>query len=122
MKDSSLQQPEWQQYYPTYHFKKRDVLLKEYEAASNNVLSQERVFINATNLLLVVATIVGSGFVAYVQYKPNVSEIVSLRSLCIVSILLSSFSWLTVRYFADRQKSIMGLRVRVWVNDEHSAV
>jgi hypothetical protein len=81
MNEQPQDQHKWQQYYPTYIFRDRDIVLKEYETASNNVLSQERVFVNAANLLLVIATVVGSAFVAYVQFKPDLSEILRLRSL-----------------------------------------
>lgn len=97
---------EWQQYYPTHSFKKRDVLLKEYEMASNNVSSQEKVFVNAANILFVLTTIVGSFLVAYFQYRPTLIELFSLKTLALILFAIIFLSWLTIRYFSERQKSI----------------
>lgn len=97
---------DWQQYYPTYIFKERDILLKEYEMASNNVASQEKVFVNAANILFVLITIMGSLLIGYFQHKPSLVEIFTLRSLTFILFANLFLSWLTIRYFSERQKSI----------------
>lgn len=107
MIDQAQERQDWQQYYPTYNFGERDILLKEYEAASNNVLSQEKLFTNAAQLLIVAATLVGSSFAVYAQSKPNVSDFLTPQTVILGLVLLMSVTWLTLRYFADRQKSII---------------
>lgn len=104
--DSNVDTPHWQQFYPTHSFRDRDILLKEYESASNNVLSQERIFQSAANILLVVVTILGSVAAAYTQIQPTFEKAISNESMSIALLLIISFVWLTVRYFAQRQKSI----------------
>ena len=98
---------EWQQYYPTHSYKERDVLIKEYEMASNNVSSQEKVFVNAVNILFVLITIFGSFIVAYFQYKPILIQLFSLKTMVLLLIVILFLSWLTIRYFSERQKSIV---------------
>jgi penicillin-binding protein 1A len=106
LSDSISEIEEWQQYYPTHSFKERDVLLKEYEMASNNVATQEKVFVNAANILFVLITILGSFLVAYFQYKPTLIELFSLKTLALILFAILFLSWLTIKYFSERQKSI----------------
>jgi len=43
----------WRQHFPTYHFDDRDIALEEYKVAAKNLESEERVFLNASNVTLV---------------------------------------------------------------------
>ena len=100
---------DWQQHYPTYRFKERDILLKEYESAAHNVESQEKIFLNAVNIILIVLAALGS----FVLGKLNellkyLSKLFLLEEILIVFIILTClFSIFTLKYFADRQKSII---------------
>jgi len=98
---------EWQQYYPTYSYKKEEIVLKEYELSSNNILSQEKVFTNATNFTLLSATIIGS-FVGYLFQDENIMAIfISLEYIIPALVILFTFPIFMIKYFADRQKSIV---------------
>lgn len=104
-----MEKKDWQQYYPTYKYKERDILLKEYESAYRNVESQERVFLNAINIILIVVAALGSLAIG------KLNEIIKYLSklffteeiLILFIILIFFFSIFTLKYFADRQKSII---------------
>jgi len=100
---------EWQQYYPTYKFRKRDVLLKEYESAMANVESRERVFLNLANLILIVATILTPFIVAIIN-KPAMlgfGQALPFRAVMSLIVIIAIFPLLAIHYFAERQKSIV---------------
>jgi len=104
-----MEKENWQQYYPTYKFKERDILLKEYESAYRNVESQERIFLNAINIILIVVAALGSLAIG------KLNEIIKYLSklffteeiLILLIMLIFFFSIFTLKYFADRQKSII---------------
>lgn len=98
---------DWQQYYPTYSYKNEEIVLKEYELSSNNILSQEKVFTNATNFTLLSATIIGSLLGYIFQNENKKTFFVSLEYIIPAFIILFSFSIFLIKYFADRQKSIV---------------
>lgn len=98
---------EWQQYYPTYSYENEEIVLKEYELSSNNILSQEKVFTNATNFTLLSATIIGS-FLGYIFQDAKIMAIfISLEYIIPALIILFAFSFFMIKYFAARQKSIV---------------
>lgn len=100
---------DWQQYYPTYKFTERDILLKEYESCAANIQSQERIFLNAANLVFVVFAVLSSLAISFLNNPDNkvFSVVLSTKALVILLVITCAFSILTVRYFADRQKSII---------------
>lgn len=99
---------DWQQYYPTYKFKNRDILLKEYENCTANIQSQERIFLNAANFILVISAMLGSIAVSFFNNPTKFfNGALSMQTLLILIFITCSFSWLTTRYFAERQKSII---------------
>lgn len=102
------QSSDWQQYYPTYHFKSRDILLIEYEASAKSIESLERLYLTAINILLIVATALVSLAVGLLRVSSkNVAEVLSTQNLLLFLLLVSVFALLTTRYFADRHKSII---------------
>ena len=56
---------DWKQHFPTYKFNDRDIALEEYKVSSKLLESEERIFLNASNLTLIFATAVGSLIVSY---------------------------------------------------------
>lgn len=50
----------WRQHFPTHHFDDRDIALEEYKVAAKNLESEERVFLNASNVSLVSTAALGS--------------------------------------------------------------
>jgi len=99
-------QENWQQYYPTYKFKERDILLKEYETSTRNVASQEQTFSNITNFIFVLATILGSLTVGMLNNR-NLFKSLPLEILLGLVVVICVFSWLTLKYLSERQKSII---------------
>ncbi|MCK9265543.1 transglycosylase domain-containing protein [bacterium] len=99
---------DWQQYYPASKFTDRDILLKEYENCAANIQSQERIFLNAANFILVISAMLGSIAVSFLHNPTKFfNGALSTQTLLILTFIICSFSWLTVRYFAERQKSII---------------
>lgn len=98
----------WRQHFPTYHFNDRDIALQEYECAARNLEAEERVFLNASNISLVSSAALGS---LVVGFSENLTNSLSslLPSIFVPSaliFLLLSYSYVTLRYFADRQRAI----------------
>lgn len=99
---------DWQQYYPTHYFKERDILLQEYESCARNLESQERLFIYAANIILVVAALISSVIVGLSgRQSTEIALILSKELLVSLSAIIVLFSLLAIRYFAERQKSII---------------
>ncbi len=99
----------WKQHFPTYHFKDRDVALEEYKFATKTLEAEERVFLNAANLSVIVGAALGSLTLGSLEkltgtFTPVVPEVATLG---MVLILVSGFAVLSLRYFADRQKAVV---------------
>jgi len=99
----------WKQHFPTYLFKERDVALEEYRFATKTLEAEERVFLNAANLSVVVGAALGS--LALGNLEKLVStfapEVPSAVTLVLVLLLACGFGVLSLRYFADRQKAVV---------------
>ncbi len=99
----------WKQHYPSYHFKERDIALEEYKVAAKTLEAEERVFLNASNITLVAAAALGSLVVGSSEKISNIfGNVVPtyvMFSLFIFATII--FSVITLKYFADRQKSIV---------------
>lgn len=99
----------WRQHFPTYHFNERDIALEEYKVAAKNLESEERVFLNASNVTLVSSAALGSLLVGSSSQLINVfsgiipSYIISLILLSIIT----GFSFISLKYFSDRQRVIV---------------
>ena len=50
----------WKQHFPTYHFKNRDIALEEYRLTAKALEAEERVFLNAANIAIVIGAAFGS--------------------------------------------------------------
>lgn len=99
----------WKQHFPTYDFGERDVALEEYRFATKVLEAEERVFLNAANLSVVVAAALGSLVLGTLErvaeaLSPAIPEMVTLA---ILAALIYGFSMLTLRYFADRHKAVI---------------
>lgn len=107
--DSESDDISWKQHFPTYHFKARDVALEEYKFATKVLEAEERVFLNAANLSVIVGAALGSLALGSldkltVAFVPVVPE---AATLLIVLVLAAGFGILSIRYFAERQKAIV---------------
>jgi penicillin-binding protein 1A len=99
----------WKQHFPTYRFRVRDIALEEYKFATKTLEAEERVFLNAANLSVIVGAALGSLALGSLEklaraFVPTVPEVTILG---IVLLLAGGFAVLSLRYFADRQKAVV---------------
>ncbi|MEX0734326.1 MAG: biosynthetic peptidoglycan transglycosylase [Steroidobacteraceae bacterium] len=99
----------WRQHFPTYHFQDRDIALEEYRFATKTLEGEERVFLNATNFSVVLGAALGSLALGSLEkltdsFAAVVSEAVILA---IIALLAAGFAVLSLRYLADRHKSVV---------------
>jgi len=99
----------WRQHFPTYEFKERDIALEEYKTAAKNLESEERVFLNASNIAVIVAAGLGSLAVGSLKKITDQFDAIVPAPLTISVFLLlcTGFSIVALRYFADRQKAVV---------------
>jgi len=99
----------WRQHFPTYSFDHRDIALEEYKVAAKSLESEERVFLNASNITLVTSAALGSLVIGSSEKLNTVfagvipSFIISIMLLTIVL----CFSFINLKYFSDRQRAIV---------------
>lgn len=99
----------WRQHFPTYHFDDRDIALEEYKVAAKNLESEERVFLNASNVTLVSSAALGSLLVGSSSQLISIfSDIIPpyIISLTLLSIIVG-FSFISLKDFSDRQRAIV---------------
>lgn len=99
----------WQQHFPTYTFKVRDIALEEYKTAAKNLESEERVFLNASNIAVIAATGFGSLAVGLLDKLTKQFEAIvpGQIMLAVLFVLITGFALVALRYFADRQKAVV---------------
>ncbi|MBI4473602.1 MAG: hypothetical protein HY646_13115 [Acidobacteria bacterium] len=99
----------WKQHFPTYRFKERDVALEEYRFATKTVEAEERVFLNAVNISVVVGATLGSIAIGTLdRVAAAFSPVVPQPAVfAIVLILTGGFAVIVLRYFADRQRAFV---------------
>ena len=99
----------WQQHFPTYVFKDRDIVLEEYKTAAKNLESEERVFLNASNITIIAATGFGSLAIGSLDKLTRQFEAIvpTYIMLSVLLVLITGFSLVTLRYFADRQRAVV---------------
>lgn len=99
----------WRQHFPTYNFNNRDIALEEYKIAAKNLESEERVFLNASNVTFVSSAALGSLLVGSSSQLISVfSGVIPpyVISLILLSVIIS-FSFISLKYFSDRQRAIV---------------
>lgn len=98
----------WKQHFPTYDFSERDIALAEYTVAAKALESEERVFLNASNITLVASATLGSLAISSTEKLSSTLESVlpSFAIPLVLLIVVSLFSIISIRYFADRQRAI----------------
>jgi penicillin-binding protein 1A len=99
----------WLQHFPTYVFKDRDIVLEEYKTAAKNLEAEERVFLNASNIAIIAATGFGSLSIGFLDKLTKQFEaIVPVQiMLSVLLVLITGFSLVALRYFADRQRAVV---------------
>lgn len=99
----------WKQHFPTYSFKERDIVLEEYRTAAKSLESEERVFLNASNIAIVAGAGLGSLAVGALDPLTRALSAVARPEIALVALLVltTAFAYITVRYFADRQRAVV---------------
>lgn len=103
------EQAAWRQHFPTYHFEDRDIALEEYRSTSKTLEAEERVFLNAANISIVIGAAFGSLALGKLKdvtsaLSPQVPEQVTHAIILLVAMVAGV---LFLRHFADRQKAIV---------------
>jgi penicillin-binding protein 1A len=103
------EEPSWKQHFPTYHFTNDEIALEEYRFATKTLEAEERVFLNAANLAIIVGAAVGSLVLGSVERLSTAFAPVLPAPATLIFVLLftCAFSVLALRYFADRQKAVV---------------
>lgn len=98
----------WKQHFPTYHFRYRDIALEEYKVASKSLESEERIFLNASNITLVSSAALGSLLIGSSENLLNVFTgiIPSIVVSLLLMTLVMCFAYVSLKYFSDRQRAI----------------
>jgi len=109
MTHQNAEESVWKQHFPTYEFRERDIALEEYKFATKTLEAEERVFLNAANLSVVVGAALGSlGLGNLDKLVAVFAPVVSGAAAIAVFVLLTlGFGVLSLRYFADRQKAVV---------------
>ncbi len=99
----------WRQHFPTYHFEDRDIALEEYRSTSKTLEAEERVFLNAANISIVIGAAFGSLALGRLKdvasaLSPQVPEQITLAVILLVAM---GSGVLFLRHFANRQKAIV---------------
>lgn len=97
----------FQQYYPTYSYKDRDIVLLEFEEAQRISNSQSKLYGQLANLLLAFVSV---GITALVKSSDdsNVEIIIAVReNVFVLNIFLLLIGFIVLRYFIELQKTIV---------------
>lgn len=99
----------WRRSFPTYEFGENEMVLKEYEFASKSLEVEERLFLNATNItVLLVAGALPFALTNSEKALSSLSPTLAIEEALIIGLIVQfSFAVLLLRYFADRQKTIV---------------
>src|SRR3972149_2528008 len=99
----------WKQHFPTYSFKERDIVLEEYRTAAKSLESEERVFLNASNIAVVAGAGLGSLAVGALDPLTRALSAVARPEIALLALLFltTAFAYITIRYFADRQRAVV---------------
>lgn len=100
---------EWKQHFPTYTFADKDIAKEEYISSSKLLESEERIFLNASNIALLFVTAVASLIIGYIEkISKTFASIIEIQYIIILLIaLIIIFITIILKYFADRQRSII---------------
>lgn len=103
------QNTRWKQHFPTYNFSERDIALEEYQVAAKALESEERIFLNASNITLVASATLGSLAVSSSEkLSTKLAPIIPVYAIPVVLlIVVMMFALISVKYFSDRQRSII---------------
>ncbi|KGA03475.1 hypothetical protein KP05_01375 [Cobetia amphilecti] len=99
----------WKQHYPTFKFDNNEMILEEYRSASKTLETEEKVFLSAANIAIVIGAAFGSLTLGKLESITGDKDFLMpvesmLFAILIITIL---FTVLFLFHFAARQKSIV---------------
>ncbi len=98
---------EFQQYYPTYKFKERDVVLSEFEEAQKIANTQSKLYGQLANLLLTFVT-VGVTVLIKSSDTSDIETITLVKdNIIILDCFLFIIGFVVLRYFIELQRTIV---------------
>jgi len=98
---------EFQQYYPTYNYKERDVVLSEFEEAQKIANTQSKLYGQLANLLLAFVTI-GITILVKSSDTSNIETITIVKNnIIILDCFLFVIGIVILRYFIELQRTIV---------------
>ncbi|NQU52639.1 MAG: penicillin-binding protein 1A, partial [Bacteroidetes bacterium] len=98
---------EFQQYYPTYNYKERDVVLAEFEEAQKIANTQSKLYGQLANFLIAFVTI-GITFLIKSSEKINNEAIIIVKqNVIILDISIGIIALVILRYFIELQRTIV---------------
>lgn len=100
---------EWKQHFPTYQIGDKDIGLHEYDAAARNLDSDEKLFLSASNIAMLIGAGLASLTVGFLdKISSNLSNIYPIWIVYTFIIIGTiSYTFMTIKYFCSRHKSIV---------------
>lgn len=98
---------EFQQYYPTYNYKERDVVLAEFDEAQKIANTQSKLYGQLASFLLAFTT-VGITILLKTSEKPSNSILnIAQENIILLDIFLCIIALVLLRYFVELQRTIV---------------
>lgn len=98
---------DFQQYYPTYNFKERDVVLAEFEEAQKIANTQSKLYGQLANFLIAFVTI-GVTILLKTIDSPDAEVLVLLKkNIILFDLFLALITLVILRYFIEVQRTIV---------------
>lgn len=99
----------WKQHFPTYQIGNSEFAIEEYRLAAKALESEERMFLSAANLSVLIAVALGSLLLGSLEkiFAITSPTIPVPTTAALIVFVTFAFSVIALLYFADRQKSIV---------------
>lgn len=98
---------DFQQYYPTYNFKERDIVLSEFEEAQKMANTQSKLYGQLANLLLAFVTVGITIFIKSYDLSKEQSISIVKDNILILDGFLFLIGYIILRYFIELQRTIV---------------
>src|SRR5699024_5712025 len=97
----------FQQYYPTYNYKKRDVVLSEFEEAQKIANTQSKLYGQLANILIAFVTIGITLLLKTSEKSTNQAILIIKDNVIIFNVFFGIIGLVILRYFIELQRSIV---------------
>jgi penicillin-binding protein 1A len=98
---------EFQQHYPTYNFKERDVVLAEFEEAQKIANTQSKLYGQLANFLIAFVTIGITILLKTVDTPDSEALVLLKKNIILFDIFLALITLVVLRYFIELQRTIV---------------